>query len=118
MSKDLNLSILLDFYSDMITDKQREALDYYYNDDLSLLEISEHMNISRQGVRDFIKKGEKQLTDLENKLCLAKKFGTLNEQINQISGTVDRIKEMSISSEVMKELVCLENILKEIRENL
>lgn len=52
MEKNLNVSILLDFYGAMLTEKQREAEEYYYNDDLSLSEIADNQGISRQGVRD------------------------------------------------------------------
>ena len=61
MSKDLNVSVLLDFYGQLLTQKQNDALDLYYNQDLSLSEIAAHMGITRQGVRDNIKRGETQL---------------------------------------------------------
>ena len=73
MNKNLNISILMDFYGEFLTDKQAEALDYYYNQDYSLYEIAGHMNVSRQGVRDFIKRGEKQLEEFEDKLHLMHK---------------------------------------------
>ena len=56
MAKDLGITILLDFYGDMLTEKQRDFLGYYYNDDLSLSEIAENEGITRQGVRDSIKR--------------------------------------------------------------
>ena len=74
MGKNLNMSILMDFYGQLLTPKQLEALEFYYNDDLSLAEIADEMGISRQGVRDFIKRGEKQLEELEEKLGLAGRF--------------------------------------------
>ena len=58
MSKNLDVAVLLDFYGAMLTDKQRDAIDLYYNQDLSLSEIAELQNITRQGVRDSIKRGE------------------------------------------------------------
>ena len=63
-------SLLLDFYGELLTDKQREAVEFYYNEDLSLGEIAENQNISRQGVRDAIARGAKTLADMENKLHL------------------------------------------------
>ena len=68
MSKDLNFSYLLDVYGGMLTEKQREMLDFYYNDDLSLSEIAANECISRQGVRDSIKRGEESLLELEEKI--------------------------------------------------
>ena len=72
--KNLKIGYLLDFYGDILPDRKREVLDYYYNDDLSLAEIAEEIGISRQGVRDIIKKAEEQLLFYEEKLGLAKKF--------------------------------------------
>lgn len=68
MAKDLELSYLLDFYGDVLTEKQREMMEQYYNDDLSLSEISENFGITRQGVRDAVKHGEAALLELEAKV--------------------------------------------------
>ena len=62
MAKDLHITFLLDFYGDMLTDKQREVVECYYNEDLSLAEIAEVKGITRQGVRDAIKRAEQQLS--------------------------------------------------------
>ena len=56
MAKNLEISFLLDFYGDMLTDKQRDVVELYYNEDLSLAEIAAHSGITRQGVRDSIKR--------------------------------------------------------------
>ena len=56
--KDLNISYLLDFYGDILPEKKRDVLTLYYNEDFSLSEIAEQIGISRQGVRDIIKKAE------------------------------------------------------------
>ena len=71
MAKDMNISLLFDFYGEILTEKQQDVIDYYYNDDLSLAEISEHLGITRQGVRDSIKRAEATLVDMEEKLGLA-----------------------------------------------
>ncbi|MBQ9978318.1 MAG: YlxM family DNA-binding protein [Clostridia bacterium] len=75
--KDLRISYLLDFYGDVLTERKKEVLDMYYNEDLSLAEIAEQIGISRQGVRDLIKKAEDELLFLEEKLGLAKKMRAL-----------------------------------------
>ena len=72
--KNLNIGYLLDFYGDVLTERKKDALDAYYNNDMSLAEIAEDMGISRQGVRDIIKKAEEELLFYEEKLGLAKKF--------------------------------------------
>ncbi len=65
MAKDLSISALLDFYGPFLSEKQRNLLHHYYNEDLSLSEIAENESITRQGVRDLIKRGELQLKKYE-----------------------------------------------------
>lgn len=89
--KNLNISTLLDYYGDVLTDKQRDLAELYYNEDLSLGEISELENISRQGVRDSIKRGELVLFELEDKLGMAKKMQELSESLESISKLVDYV---------------------------
>ena len=83
------ISFLLDFYGDLLTDKQREAVDLYYNQDFSLFEISQHAGITRQGVRDMIKKSEDELVYLEEKLGLLKKFRTLQKKADDLLKDVE-----------------------------
>ena len=64
-NKTFEMCMLFDFYGDILTDKQKELFDLYYNDDLSLAEISEHMGITRQGVRDGIMRAEHTLRATE-----------------------------------------------------
>lgn len=68
MAKDLKFASLLDIYGDVLTDKQKEMLELYYNEDLSLSEIAANDGISRQGVRDSIKRGEEALLNLDEKI--------------------------------------------------
>ena len=68
MAKNLEIAVLLDLYGDMLTEKQRDFLGYYYNDDLSLAEVAEHLGITRQGVRDALQRGQEQLEFLERAL--------------------------------------------------
>ena len=72
MAKDLKFASLLDIYGSVLTDKQREMLELYYNEDLSLSEIAANEGISRQGVRDSIKRGEDALSDLDEKIGVTK----------------------------------------------
>lgn len=72
--KDLKIGLLLDFYGDVLSERRRTVLDYYYNDDLSLAEIAAEIGISRQGVRELIKKTEEELFFYEEKLGLAERF--------------------------------------------
>ena len=68
MDKKVEISMLWEIYGSLLTDKQNEYIDYYYNQDLSLSEIAENDNITRQAVRDIIKKGERKLFEYEEKL--------------------------------------------------
>ena len=63
--------MLLDYYGSLLTERQRDLLGLYYNEDYSLSEISENTGISRQGVRDAIKRGEAELSRLEESLGIA-----------------------------------------------
>ena len=67
-----------------LTEKQREVVECYYNEDLSLAEIAEEKGITRQGVRDGIKRAEQQLLEMEERLGLAKRFRSVQEELTQI----------------------------------
>ena len=84
LAKNLDITILLDFYGDMLTPKQREFLDYYYNEDLSLSEIAANVGITRQGVRDAIKRAEAQLMEMEDRLGLVKRFKDMQTGLEEI----------------------------------
>lgn len=72
--KNLQIGYLLDFYGDILPERKREIMDLYYNDDLSLSEIAEQMGITRQAVRDAVKKTETELFFYEEKLGLLHRF--------------------------------------------
>ena len=93
MAKNLEISDLLDFYGDMLTEKQREVIEYYYNDDLSLSEIAENEGITRQGVRDSIKRGESQLLEMEQRLGHARRFHELAVGLGQIAEEAEKIRD-------------------------
>ena len=84
MAKDLRIAYLLDFYGDMLTGTQREVTDAYYNQDLSLAEIAEDRDITRQGVRDAIKRAEQQLLEMEERLGLARRFQDMQKSLAAI----------------------------------
>lgn len=102
--KDMKISLLLDFYGELLTENKREALDLYYNEDLSLSEISAQMNISRQGARDSVKKGEALLLDFEDKLGLAKRFSDVGESLESLSAELRSIADKDGASEIGDEL--------------
>ncbi len=77
MSKNLKMCTLLDCYGKLLSDKQRFFAECYYNDDLSLAEIAENEGLTKQGVRDSIKRAECQLEEVEQKLGLVRKSDAL-----------------------------------------
>lgn len=96
MSKNLEVSVLFDFYGEMLTEKQKDVIDLYYNEDLSLAEIAEHEGISRQGVRDNIKRGEVLLYELENKIGYVRQYRateSLLDELQQINRQLYTVNE-------------------------
>ena len=78
------MTMLFDFYGDILTDRQRELFDLYYNEDLSLAEIAENCGISRQGVRDVIVRAEAAMNELEDKTGLLKRFMRMQDSVDAI----------------------------------
>ena len=103
MAKNLEISYLMDVYGECLTEKQRSFIDYYYNDDLSLSEIAENENITRQGVRDAIKRAESTLLDLEGKLGFARKYSELGKCLDDISECADKIYDFNLTTNVSKD---------------
>ena len=104
MSKNLGISNLLDFYGEILSEKQREAIEFYYNDDLSLSEIAQNQGISKQGVRDTIIRAENQLVFMEEKLNLFHKFQTMNSNLELIINVALEIKDLIPKNEKIQEL--------------
>ena len=101
-SKDMHVSLLLDFYGDILPERRYEMTSLYYNDDLSLSEIADICGISRQGVRDAVKKSELELHELEEKLGLAARFAAVRAQLDDISSNIEDISENVGESESAK----------------
>ena len=91
--KNLKLAYLLDFYGDVLDEHTQGVMKAYYDDDLSLSEIAEGVGISRQGVRHVIKKGEEQLSFLEERLGLADHYEELEAAVGIIEGLKSDISE-------------------------
>lgn len=114
MDKKVEVSMLCDLYGKLLTEKQFEFINDYYNNDLSLSEIAENNNITRQAVRDIIKKGERKLFEYEEKLLFMKKTLTQEQKIQAILSELTKIqtnssdrKVANILDSIKKELNCL-----------
>ena len=101
--KKMELSMLCDIYGSLLSDKQREAVELYCNEDYSLSEIAENTGISRQGVRDQIKHAESQLVTYEEKLGLLKKSRYISEKLSLLADA-ENIKADKMLSDTVKEI--------------
>ena len=114
MEKNVKISMLCEIYGKLLTEKQLEILTDYYNNDLSLSEIAENNQITRQAVRDIIKKGENKLFELEEKLLFMEKTMKQEKLLQEVLNELSKIEEASsdkkiekILNHVRKELSCL-----------
>ncbi len=104
MDKNVEISLLLSFYGNILTPKQAEATGLYYNEDLSLSEIADIVGITRQGVRDNIKRAEASLYDMENKLGLCKRFLGVKDKLGKINELASELKGFDVPDEIDKKL--------------
>ena len=105
MAKQLHISDLLDIYGSLLTEKQQRLLEYNYNDDLSLAVIAENEGITRQAVRDTLKRAAAQLEQTEKLLGIYKQNAAISEKVDEIIRLCDemqgenanRIKSVALS---------------------
>lgn len=114
MEKKVKISMLCEIYGNLLTEKQLEILNDYYNNDLSLTEIAENNNITRQAVLDIIKKGENKLFEFEEKLSFMEKTIKQEKLLQEVLTELSKIGEASsdkkvekILNHIRKELSCL-----------
>ena len=95
MEEKIRISMLLQIYGKLLTKKQNEFMEYYYNEDLSLSEIAENQSITRQAVREILSKSKIKLEEYEEKVELLKK-------IQEINSLLDKLEEKSKLKEIQK----------------
>ena len=121
MAKNMEIALLFDFYGDMLTDKPRDVVELYYNDDLSLAEIAENEGITRQGVRDSIKRAESQLLEMEERLGLARRFREMREGLDSIRDAAREIQELNsrfgYSREIQERAERIEKLSQKMAED-
>lgn len=102
--KDLEVGLLADFYGELLTPKSREILDKFYNGDMSLGEIAKDLNITRQGVRDYLTRAQKTLQDYEDKLHIAKRFYNIKDKITEYKQELSQ-NQKDVQTDTLKESV-------------
>ena len=109
MDEILKLTLLYDFYGELLTKKQKQVYEMHYQNDLSLSEIGEELSITRQAVRDQLKRTEKILVDYEEKLQLVERFGQQQKTVSKIKDILEEITTGSVNQEYalaeMKQIV-------------
>lgn len=121
MEKNVEISMLCQYYGKALTEKQYELLNDYYNNDLSLSEIAENNNITRQAVRDIIKKSENKLYELENQISLMKSMKKQEKKIESIEDKLNELEKLinSNSKDTKKdETKIIKTIRKELKDLL
>jgi len=117
MDKIYEISLLLDFYGQLLSKKQYEILDLHFNNDYSLGEIAEHFNISRQGIFDNIKRGKAYLLNLEEKLGLVNKFTEQKAKAEKILEYIKKINKENMNKEDIEYLKKIEIGIMDIIES-
>lgn len=97
MEEKVRISILLELYGKLLTEKQYEFMDYYYNQDLSLSEIGDNNDITRQAVRTILLKSKKKLEEYESKL----KFMQKEEKIKKY---IEELEETNVDKKILKKI--------------
>ena len=114
MESRFELIWLLDFYGPLLTEHRRELMRLYCEEDLSLAEIAEQMQITRQGVNDAVQKARRQLLDYENKLGLAARYRAMSEQAEASLRELEGVEAEGESLDRLNRArEALENILHE-----
>lgn len=111
MNKTVEISMLCQLYGKLLTEKQYEFINDYYNNDLTLSEIAENNNITRQAVRDIIKKGERKLFEYEEKLLFMKKQISQEQKIQKVLSELTKIQKEYTDKQIAK---ILDGIKKEL----
>ena len=98
----MKIAYLFDWYGEILSEKQQLAVELYYNDDLSLSEVAAQLGISRQGVRDSLKRSEYALLDMESKLGLAARFQSMVDEIDAIRQNAAEIEQLAENDELVR----------------
>ena len=121
MEKNVEISLLFSFYGKLLTERQADTVELYYNEDLSLAEVGAELGISRQGVRDNLKRAEAILYDTEERLCLAKRFLGMKSKLSEIDRIIAEIEQSheakNLSVTIKRQINNILTIIQEINDS-
>lgn len=109
--KDMTIPLLVDLYGQVLSERKRELLDYYYNEDYSLSEIAEITGISRQGIRESVKKSETELRELDASLQLVKRTQTLETKIRAVEEQLNDLLSEPLTDPVREKLEQIKTVV-------
>ena len=115
-------SLLYDFYGQLLSKRQKEVMELYHEENLSLSEIAAEFDISRQGVHDALKNAEKSLKSYEEKLGLVAKFQKSSEAVKEIDGIIDNVigrlqeRHQACAAEAVNELKKVKLIIDKLED--
>ncbi|MDO4176078.1 MAG: YlxM family DNA-binding protein [Bacillota bacterium] len=107
-------SLLYDFYGALLTERQKEVMELYHEENLSLAEIAEEFGISRQGVHDALHKAEKSLEHYEEKLGLVERFNRTSDAISEIDSKIEQLSEKAGDTGFASDLESIRSIIDKL----
>ena len=110
----LQLTLLYDFYGELLTQKQKQVYEMYYQDDLSLSEIGEELSVSRQAVQDQLKRTEKILLGYEEKLQLVARFQAQNKAVREMKHIMEEVERKSPDAITVQAIRKMKQIAEDI----
>ena len=110
----LTMTLLYDYYGELLTEKQRGLFDLYYNQDYSLSEIASAAGISRQGVHDLVRRCSQTLAGYEEKLHLVSRFMTVKEKVQRINELLEGYQEQDTSGVMLEIRRISDEIIEEL----
>lgn len=108
----MTIPLLVDLYGQVLSERKRELLDYYYNEDYSLAEIAEITGISRQGIRESVKKSEAELRELDASLQLVKRTQLLEAKRHVVEEQLGSLLSEPLADPIRDKLEQIQTVIR------